>query len=335
MAYNNKFFYSRSSSIDSKYKYVLDLSEFKPIYGSSVLFKSRLNFSQTYDNSLRASPSSENNITTLFKLIFLLNDDDCGRLLKTIEVAGGYKFLKFIDPSNMYMDIICQVENYNVEKNSKNLNLVKIDCYNYINNPTFFWKTSSYLKLISANLDFNESISYKKYSFVYKEGLVKETPIWKAKNKMNNFWFAKTDLTPKEFSESDWSKNFIYENHLPINIGNAFDVAKLEYRNSFIENVNFKENYNSLKTFQLKYENIDDHQCKSMLFFLEKKIGYKRFIYDFPIFFKKDKVFICIEWEHTFKYYNCNDIALNFIEDPNPPVYVDQNDTSRTFLNFQ
>ena len=45
----------------------------------------------------------------------------------------------------------------------------------------------------------------------------------------------------------------------------------------------------SLKKLPLKFDNIDDIECRSILFFLEKKCGYRRFIYEYPIFLKENK----------------------------------------------
>ena len=95
MAYNNPYFYNRDFSVDPKYNYVYDLSIYKPIYGSSVSFESRLNYTQTVNNALKILPSSENNVSIKYNLRFFLNDLEAGNLLRTIEIAGGYKYLKF------------------------------------------------------------------------------------------------------------------------------------------------------------------------------------------------------------------------------------------------
>ena len=146
MAYNNNFFYDRDNSVDDKYKYIYDLSSYEPIYGSSVSYNSRLNFLQTIDNSLKILPASENNLNIAFNLKFLLNDDFVGNLLKTIEVAGATKYLKFKDPSNLYKDFIGYVEKYSVNKTSANLSEVNIELKNYGTAPEFTWRTSSILK---------------------------------------------------------------------------------------------------------------------------------------------------------------------------------------------
>ena len=316
MAYNNPFWYNRDSSVDSQYKYDVDLVNFKPVYGSSVSFTSRLNYLQTVDNALKILPASENNLVVKYNLKFLLNDDDTGLLLKTIEIAGGYRYLKFFDPSEIYKDMIGLVEDYAINKSNKNLNEVNLIVSSYFKSPIFNWRTSSFFN-VGSSYDYAVSKNYKKYDFVYYEPLDLTS-----KNKMDNFWFAKNDIpsSPSVFNPSQWTKKFIYETKFPFELKNKLDVYQIDYKNSFIQNVKHKENSNTLKQYPIKFENISTKQALSILLFLEKKCGYKRFIYDFPLFLKKAKVFICTEWNHIFKYKNCHDISLTLVEDPNPNV---------------
>lgn len=331
--YKNPFFYNKDSSVDSRYIYINDLSSYKPIYGSSVSFASRLNYIQTIDNSLKILPVSENNITAKFSLNFLLNNDDCGNLLKTLEAAGGVKYLKFKDPSGIYKEIIGLVEDYDVAIQSPGLNNVKIVVSSYIKSPIFNWRTSSFMDNITVeNTSFQTEVNYKKYSFVYHEhrGSEKYNKLVD-RNKMDNFWFAKNDTQYGQFSTTNWTKNFIYDNLLPFSLKNKFDFLTADYKNSFIENIKVRENVNVLKNFELSFDNIDDDQCKSMLFFLEKKCGYRRFIYEFPIFLKKHKVFICTQWSHVFKYKNNHQLNLTLIEDPNPNILL-ENDANGYYI---
>jgi phage-related protein len=290
-----------------------------PIYGSSVSFKSRLNYLQTIDNSLKILPSSENNLVSQFNFKWLLNHQDLGNLLKTIEIAGGYKNLKFNDPSDMYKDIIGLVENYSVNKNNQNLNETNISINVYSKAPIFNWKTSSFLN-IKKNIEYNSFYNYTKHDFVYFDPEKYNLDYKGEKNKIDNFWFAKEDIIATEdykFDVKKWTKIFNHDSKLPFDLNNKFDFYQMDYKNSYIQNIKYKENPNTLKQFQFKIENINNLQCRSILFFLEKKCGYRRFFYKFPFMFSGYKVFICTEWNHVFKYYDCNDITATFIEDPN------------------
>lgn len=336
MAYNNPFIYNKDYSVKDTYSFT-DLSLFKPIYGSSVSYESRLNFLQTSDNKVNILPVSENNLIVKYNLIFLLNDQDSGNLMRTVESAQGYKFLKFVDPNNMYQDFIGIVENYSINKTSANLNRISLEINCSIKAPLFKWRTSCFFNVTKTETDFYQNYeikNYKKYDFAYIDSSItdlKSSNINSAKNytlnKIDNFWFAKNDISANTpFSLQNWTKDFIYENKYPFDINNSFDIFKLDFKNSFIQNIKHKTNSNVLKKFTLKYENIEDSQCLSMLFFLEKKSGYRRFIYRFPFLLNEYKVFICANWNHVFNYKNCNTLELNLIEEPNPNIFIDEND---------
>jgi phage-related protein len=338
MAYNNPFWYNRDVSSKASNKYDIDLTKsnidntldefgvitdfysFLPTYGSSVSFSSRLNYLQTVDNALKILPSSENNLTIKYNLKFLLSNDETATLLKTIEIAGGYKYLKFKDPSSIYKDIVGLVEDYSIVKQYQNLNEFNLTVSSYIKSPLFNWRTSSILILSDSYFDqgalFLPTNLYNKYDIVYNE--IGPKP----KNKIDYFWFA-NKASIGAFSLDNWSKNFIFETKLPFELKNKFDIYQMDSKNSFIQNIKHKNNSNALKQYEVKFENIEDSMCKSILFFLEKKCGYRRFIYEFPIYLDKNKVFICINWNHTFKYKNCNDLNMIFVEDPNPNIYID------------
>ena len=307
----NPFVYSRNLSIDKIYS-IIDVFSLYPIYGSSVTFSSRNNFLQTIDNSIKVQPNSENNLILKFNLKFLLNDVDTGSLLKTIEVAKGTRYLKFNDTSNFYESFTGLCQEYKVLKEAKNLNLVEIVLVNNHSAPIFNWSKSSFLKDINyQNNLFSQSKAYNKYEIVYNEDLN-----YFLGNKFDNFWFAKKDVPAgSQFSLTNFTKNFFYETKYPFEVSNSIDVKSIDYKNSFSQYINQKTNANAIKNFPIRFENISDLQARSILFFLEKKIGYRKFIYEFPLFFNKNKIFICANWKHTFNYFDCHEITMELNED--------------------
>lgn len=307
----NPFIYTRNLNIDSSYL-PIDLTKLKPIYGSSATFSSRVNFLKTVDNGIRVQPNSENNLVVKFNLKFLLNDQDTGSLLKTIEIAGGNRYLKFNDPSNFYESLSGLCQDYKVSKEGKYLNNVEILLINNHSAPIFNWTKSCFLKNINRQTNlFASSKSYKKYDIVYNEN-----PNYFLGNKFDNFWFAKNDIQSNvEFNLNNFTKNFFYETKYPFDISNSLDLKFIEYKNSFTQYVKHKTNINALKNFPMVFDSISDAQCKSILFFLERKMGYRKFIYEFPLFFKKNKIFICTDWKHTFNYFDSHQISLELNED--------------------
>ncbi len=316
------YIYSRDLSISSSYTYQQDLSIYKPIYGSSVSFSSKVSSLPMIDNSLKVQPNSENNLTVKFNLKFLLNDLMTGNLLKTIEIAGGTRYLKFIDPSFFYKDFTGIVLDYKVNKEGKNLNLVEIILINNFSSPIFNWSKSCFLFGINKDINlFNSQNTYSKYEIIYTEN-----PLYVMPNKADNFWIANKNIQAgTAFSPSNFTKNFIYETKYPFSVSNTLDIAALEYKNSFTKYVKSKTNINTLKNFPMRFENISDIQCKSMLFFLERKMGYKKFIYEFPLFFNKNKIFVCLNWTHTFNYFDSHEISLDLNEDPTGEEVINKN----------
>lgn len=307
-----KIQYTSYSAIDYEFNSI------KPIYGSSVSFNSRLNYLQTADNSLKLLPSSENNLVTKFNFKYLINDYNLKLLLSIIENAEASRNLQFSDPSNMYKNVIGLVEDYSVNKLNNNISQFNISISSYFKAPIFNWKTSSLLNLANS-LEYSSNKSYKKYEFVYFDPQKYDSLYSGEKNKIDNFWFAKEDIEPlnnQKFDTTKWTKTFNHDSKIPFDFQNKYDFYQMDNKNSFVQNIKYKENANALKKFEFKIENISDIQCKSILFFLEKKCGYRRFVYKFPFIFTGYRVFVCNEWNHTFKYYDCNDITATFVEDP-------------------
>lgn len=335
MAYYNPFVYNRDNSV-AKNNVTKDLTDFKSLYGSSVSFTSRLNFIETVDNALKILPNSENNLSVMYNLKFLMSDDEVSSILKLIEVGGGYKYLKFKDWSGLYSDMVGLGEQYSLNKYSHQYSSIDISLASYVKAPIFTWKTSSFLNLKEYDLVYSSLKSYKKYDFVYIDPNQQVEAKNYTNNKIDNFWFAKHDISAgTAFSLNDWTKDFTYPVKLPHQISSKFDVVQLNYRNSFIQNVKAKNNSHIIRDHTIKFENIDTTQCRSMLFFLEKKCGYRRFIFYYPTasfddgfgsaLYNKYKVFICTRWSHLFKYDNCHDIELTITEEPNPNIFVDSN----------
>lgn len=321
-----------------------------PIYGSSIDFNSRLNFLQTVDNTLKIIPASENNLTVTYNLKFLLTDNLVGCLLKTIEIAGATKPLIFTDPSKLYHNFTGFVEKYSINKISYNLSEFNIILSNYSSAPQFqgnsiFLQASyqyrsikdlnalrisnSFKKhsIFSTNVDYDDNYNLTTlptYSYYNSNWNSVTYPLSSRKNS-NILLFSK--------DETNLTRNFYFETKYPFVLENEIDIYRMDFKNSFVQNIKYKQNSNTLKQFSLRFENISTDECTALLFFLEKKYGYKRFIYEFPIFMKKPKVFVCNRWTHTFKYNDCHDVTLQLIEDPNPVIIYPSSTSAVPFMN--
>jgi Cdc6-like AAA superfamily ATPase len=97
--------------------------------------------------------------------VHMLTKESFNSLLKTIEIAGGYKPLRFKDPSLMYKEIIGVVEDYSINKTSPLINDLKISVNVYSSAPIFNWRTSSFLDINIESYDWSRD--YKKYEIIY------------------------------------------------------------------------------------------------------------------------------------------------------------------------
>jgi len=260
-----------------------------------------------------------------FRSSFILSiDTNAQTKIATLSYAHVNAYLfsasTYAAPSNLISTFGVDNETNKIYYNAYN-NTIVASVTNAYESQTDLTLSSSALPLQSLYLKnkntfaiTQETVSYKSRFFVvyFSNALtyINET------NEIDNFMIAKEDGA----SFASLSRHFFFDPKLSFDFKNKFDYKQLDYRNSFIQNVKYKENENTLKQFNLKFESVSTAQCRAMLFFLEKKCGYRRFVYDFPIFLKTKKVFICTEWSHSFKYDDCHDLNLLLIEDPNPNV---------------
>lgn len=111
-----------------------------------------------------------------------------------------------------------------------------------------------------------------------------------------------------------WTREFFFEPDVGIQNDVKLDVKKIEFKNSFPMRLKTKNNIAPIN-ISYKFSNISNQQLKSMLHFLETKGGYRKFIHQIPSVYNRPKVFICQEWTHTWKYYNCHDLEVTLVED--------------------
>ena len=63
------------------------------------------------------------------------------------------------------------------------------------------------------------------------------------------------------------------------------------------------------------FSNISDHQLKSMIHFLERKGGYRRFEHQIPSVYNRPKVYYAPTWTHTWVAFNSNNLTVDLVED--------------------
>lgn len=142
------------------------------------------------------------------------------------------------------------------------------------------------------------------------------------KFKLNNFYYCKEDHTsndllidgPADSSLSKWTQEFFFEPDIGLQTNVELKNEVLNFKNSFPLRIKTRDNNISMP-ISYKFTDISTQQLKSMLHFLENKAGYRNFRHQIPSVYNRPKVFFCPQWTHTYKYHNCHDLDVNFIED--------------------
>jgi len=280
-----------------------------PSYGSSVSFSADSNAYVTDNFYFNSIPLSLNSLTAEFNVRYDVNETNARKLVTFFENQSGNKQLEFIPDTRTYKTLSGFCNNYAVNfVNNQHLEFgatISVD-----GAPTLLnWSGGNF-----ANVTFQgwtPSTSYKKYDVVFS-GV--------NQNKLDNFFYCSADHSSTESNSptgasSAWSQKFFFEPDVGTsnNVGIKADV--LNFNNSFKERL---KTSNNISTFDMSYSfsNISDHQLKSMIHFLERKGGYRRFEHQIPSVYNRPKVYYAPSWSHTWVAFNSNNLTVELVEDP-------------------
>ena len=284
--------------------------ELTPVYGSSASFTARNYSYATDDFYFNMIPLSLNSLNATFDLTYSLSEPNAQKLANFFESKSGSVPMEFNpDNSGIYRKVSGVCPAYAVDfSNNQNVRVQgEVVCDTA---PTLMnWSGQTFTNATGS--DWVGGSTYQKYDIVY-------TGV--SSNRLNNFYYCATGHSANASNSptgasTKWSQAFFFEPDVnqQMNVDLKSDV--LEYKNSFIQRFNTNTN---IATFPMSYEftDINDHQLKAMLHFLENKGGYRRFRHDIPALYNRPKVYYCPEWTHTWKYYNSNNLSVSFVEDP-------------------
>tara|TARA_R100001510_G_C7620470_1_gene181468 strand:- start:58 stop:1008 length:951 start_codon:yes stop_codon:yes gene_type:complete len=303
-------FYNRDVNISgvTSPSELADLS-LTPSYGSSVSFSADSNAYVTDNFYFNSIPLSLNSLTAEFNVRYDVNETNARKLVNFFENQSGNKQLEFIPDTRTYKTLSGFCNNYAVNfVNNQHLEFgatISVD-----GAPTLLnWSGGNF-----ANVTFQgwtPSTNYKKYDVVFS-GV--------NQNKLDNFFYCSADHSSTESNSptgasSAWSQKFFFEPDVGTsnNVGIKADV--LNFNNSFKER---SKTNNNISTFDMSYTftNISDHQLKSMIHFLERKGGYRRFEHQIPSVYNRPKVYYAPSWSHTWVAFNSNNLTVELVEDP-------------------
>ena len=280
-----------------------------PSYGSSVSFSADSNSYVTDNFYFNSIPLSLNSLTAEFNVRYDVNETNARKLVTFFENQSGNKQLEFIPDTRTYKTLSGFCNNYAVNfVNNQHLEFgatISVD-----GAPTLLnWSGGNF-----ANVTFQgwtPSTSYKKYDVVFS-GV--------NQNKLDNFFYCSGDHSSNATNSptgasSAWSQKFFFEPDVGTSNSVGIKADVLNFNNSFKERL---KTSNNISTFDMSYSfsNISDHQLKSMIHFLERKGGYRRFEHQIPSVYNRPKVYYSPSWSHTWVAFNSNNLTVELVEDP-------------------
>ena len=304
-------FYNRDRNIEgiTAPTHLSDL-ELTPSYGSQASFEAINHAYDTDDFYFNIIPLSLNSLQARFSVGYSLSETNAQKIANFFESKSGSIPMEFnVDNSGIYRKVSGVCPSYGVDfVSNQNVGVqAELSC---TTSPTLMnWSGQTFTNATGS--DWEGSKAYQKYDIVY-------TGV--SSNKLNNFYYCATGHTSSIANgptgeATVWSQNFFFEPDVQQDMTVDLKSDKLEYKNSFIQRFNTNTN---IATFPVDYTftNVNDHQLKAMLHFLENKAGYRKFRHQIPALYNRPKVYFCPSWTHTWRYYNSNDLSVSFIEDP-------------------
>ena len=280
-----------------------------PVYGSTVSFSADSNTYLTDNFYYNSIPLSLNSLTAQFNVKYNVNETNVRKLISFFENQSGNKQIEFVADTRTYKTLSGFCNNYAVDfVNNQHFEVgvsIAVD-----GAPTLLnWSGGNF-----ANVAFQgwaPSTTYKKYDVVFS-GV--------NQNKLDNFFYCSGDHSSTEANSptgasSAWSQKFFFEPDIGVSNDVGIKADILNFNNSFRQRIKSKDN---ISTFGISYNftNIDDHQLKSMIHFLERKGGYRRFEHQIPSVYNRPKVYYAPSWSHTWVAFNSNNLTVDLLEDP-------------------
>ena len=184
----------------------------------------------------------------------------------------------------------------------------------------------------------------KKFDIVHWTGKVFQEDANNS-NQTQNFYFTRRDfgiVTPGETESSLapndhintiattgnqqlWSQEFsdIFTPDDGVTFGQSEKLNNLKFKNSVLESQTLQKNKNLIENLTLNFSNRTNKETRALLFFLEKKGSRVPFKVNLPQLYIKDKYFIVDSFNHTFVYYDVNDITVTLNEVVTYRDYID------------
>jgi phage-related protein len=305
---NSQYFYNRDRNLSGIAN--LNSFDFSPSYGSTINFLCKKNKYMYNNNTYTSIPITLNNIVADCNLNFNVNENDAQKIINFFESQSGTGAFAVNDVSQIYRSLTGFVDSFGVQMLNNNLYSINLKFSVERNSSFLNWSGMSFV-----NYDF---ISWKTGQFYQKY-----QPIYfslQADNFFDNFFYCKEDhvssLEASPINSDYWTQEFFYENDLGMSVETQPKNTKNEFKNSFSQRIKDNQNIHAIQSLTLEYKNISDFKLKSMLHFLENKLGYRKFIFNLPKIYNRPKIFYAEDWSHSWNYQDSNNLRVTLVEDP-------------------
>lgn len=326
-------FYNRDRNITG----LADLTgiTYTPEYGSSVTFEAKNNYFLLSDKHVNLQSAGVNGVIGRYSLNFNLRESDAQKLANFYETQGGTGIFPIQDGSSIYKTLSGTISEFNLltDNNSKYNISLGFDVER--NSSVLNWSGQSFVSQTFSKWSVGQNFAAD--DIVYFENDLEEPS--------NNIFYCLSghvsSLANHPLSTGRlWTKNLFQDPNSQFSVQQKPSVAKNEFVGAFSEKIKHQNNVHSFDSLDLNYKNISDKKLKSILYFLESKLGYKRFEYQIPEIYNRPKTFFAPTWTHKWNYKNSNDLTISVTEDPfgmipsGKPNAVIVQDSGRISLGF-
>jgi phage-related protein len=229
------------------------------------------------------------------------------------ENLSGRNAFEFVDGSDIYRDQSGFIEDYSLRPLSVDAYSMRVNAVVVTNAPILSWSGKSFVNESAPTFSVG---AFETFDVTFSGGA--------SDNQLNNFFYYTGAGGSVTAAEGPLQASTLFSNEFSLfkpDVVSSIDVepsiSVVDFKNSFPDRVKTKKNIHSIRSIKLNFKNRTNKETKALLHFLEGKAGYRRFRYDMPDeVLNRPKVWYSPSWQHTWNYYDSNNVSVELVEDP-------------------
>jgi len=306
-------------------------------YGTSTKFKNRIGGVVGRDYYNKKYPLGLNSMVMEMQLkLNDLTDSEAGVLIKSIQSKineegenNGYINIGRNNSipmgtgafSNVYINLSMAPNNYiygdisglyiqdYVDTHKENfLHDVELSLATNARSP--FLEYSGVYPDISNISTWSTSSNYQVNDIVYKTG--------NADPRANFYYCVSDHISSVANQPSDtgiyWTQSFMWQPNFATEIRQKDGNSSESFANGLLNRQKIDKNSNKLN-FKLEFNKRSDKETRSILHFLENRMGHKKFKFTVSGIYRSKKYFTAEDWEHEFVYQDVNNVSIYMNEE--------------------